>query len=121
MTTTPLTPEQPEPQGGAHGPANTAETAPLTPPSQSPRPSAPAQAQVPPPAPEQGPHGLSTGGPRSGPIVWGALILVFCAYVAQLTLGGGVDTTAWLIGTVIGLGVLLLVVGGAVLFRNRGR
>ena len=61
------------------------------------------------------------GGPRSGPIVWGALILVFCAYLAQRTFGAGVDTTSWIIGTIIGVGVLLLVVGGAILIRNRAR
>jgi hypothetical protein len=48
-------------------------------------------------------------GPRTGPIVWGALILAFC----------GLDTAWWITATVIGLGVLLLVVGGAILLRGR--
>lgn len=58
--------------------------------------------------------------PRTGPIVWGALILAFCGYVAQRTFGGGgsLDTAAWITATVIGLGVLLLGVGTAVLIRN---
>ncbi|QIM18010.1 hypothetical protein G7066_03750 [Leucobacter coleopterorum] len=58
--------------------------------------------------------------PRTGPIVWGALILAFCGYVAQRTLYPGLpDTTTWITATVIGLGLLLLGVGAAVLIRNR--
>lgn len=57
--------------------------------------------------------------PRTGPIVWGALILVFCAYVAaHRASNGAVDTTTWIITTVIGLGVLLLAVGITVLIRG---
>lgn len=56
--------------------------------------------------------------PRTGPIVWGALVLVFCAYVASRSLGGSVDAAAWIITTIIGLGVLLLAVGIAVLVRG---
>ncbi|KAM9863058.1 hypothetical protein ACI1US_01060 [Leucobacter sp. BZR 635] len=56
--------------------------------------------------------------PRTGPIVWGALILVFCAYVAVQATGGSVDPIAWLITTILGLGVLLLGVGVAVLVRS---
>lgn len=60
--------------------------------------------------------------PRTGPIVWGALILAFCGYVAQRTIDPAqADTTVWITATVIGLGLLLLGVGTAVLFRNRGR
>lgn len=60
--------------------------------------------------------------PRTGPIVWGALILAFCGYVAQLTLApGNIDATTWIIVTIIGLGILLLGVGATVLIRNRGR
>lgn len=56
---------------------------------------------------------------RTGPIVWGCLVLVFCAYVAvsEFT-GGAVDTATWIITTVIGLGALLLVVAVAVLVRG---
>lgn len=58
--------------------------------------------------------------PRTGPIVWGALILVFCGYVSQQVLGGGgLDAAGWITATVIGLGVLLLGVGFAVLIRSR--
>lgn len=58
--------------------------------------------------------------PRTGPIVWGALILAFCGYAAQRAFGGGeLDTAAWITATVIGLGVLLLGVGTAVIVRNR--
>lgn len=56
--------------------------------------------------------------PRTSPIVWGALILVFCAYVAVRAAGGSIDLTAWLITTILGLGALLLVVGVAVLVRT---
>ncbi len=60
-------------------------------------------------------------GPRTGPIVWGALILAFCGYAAQRAFGtGGMDTAWWITATVIGLGVLLLAVGVAVAVRNRG-
>ncbi|QIK63995.1 hypothetical protein G7068_12895 [Leucobacter viscericola] len=60
--------------------------------------------------------------PRTGPIVWGALILAFCGYVAQRTLYPGLpDATTWITATVIGLGLLLLGVGTAVLLRNRRR
>ncbi|WP_053387128.1 hypothetical protein [Leucobacter japonicus] len=63
---------------------------------------------------------LRSPGPRTGPIVWGALILVFCGYIAQQVFGlGGMDPTVWITATVIGLGVLLLGVGIAVLVRNR--
>ncbi|PRI10561.1 hypothetical protein [Leucobacter massiliensis] len=59
-------------------------------------------------------------GPRTSPIVWGALILAFCGYAAQRAFGGGeLDTAWWITATVIGLGLLLLAVGGAVLLRNR--
>ncbi|MFF8817210.1 hypothetical protein ACF07D_04320 [Leucobacter sp. NPDC015123] len=56
--------------------------------------------------------------PRTSPIVWGALILVFCAYVAVRAAGGSIDVTTWLITTILGLGTLLLVVGVAVLVRT---
>ena len=60
--------------------------------------------------------------PRTGPIVWGALVLAFCAYVAtSIANNGAVDTRSWIITTVIGLGVLLLGVGVAVLFRSGRR
>ncbi|MFD5599133.1 hypothetical protein ACFWHR_03650 [Leucobacter sp. NPDC058333] len=65
---------------------------------------------------------LPKPGPRTGPIVWGALILVFCGYIAQQAFGGnGLDTAGWIAATVIGLGVLLLGVGIAVLIRNARR
>lgn len=60
-------------------------------------------------------------GARTGPIVWGALILVFCAYIVQDTISPQrLDTTAWIIATTIGLGMLLLGVGAAVVLRGRG-
>ncbi|QYM75261.1 hypothetical protein [Leucobacter luti] len=47
------------------------------------------------------------------------MILAFCGYVAQRAFGGGsLDTAAWITATIIGLGVLLLGVGTAVLIRN---
>ena len=61
-------------------------------------------------------------GPRTSPIVWGALILGFCGYVVQRTLApGNIDTTTWITAVTIGLGVLLLGVGAAVLIRNQRR
>lgn len=60
--------------------------------------------------------------PRTGPIVWGAIILAFCVYIAAQTVApGSVDTTTFVIASVIGLGVLLLAVGLAVLARNARR
>lgn len=60
--------------------------------------------------------------PRTGPIVWGALILAFCVYIAQRTVSpGAVDTAAWVVATVIGLGLLLLGVAVAVLVRGGRR
>ena len=56
--------------------------------------------------------------PRTSPIVFGALILVFCAYVAVRAAGGSIDPIAWLITTILGLGALLLLVGVAVLVRG---
>lgn len=68
----------------------------------------------------------SSGGdsnrPRTGAIVWGAFVLVFCAYVTQRILAPAtVDSTGWIAATVIGLGVLLLIVGVIVVARNRRR
>ena len=79
-------------------------------------------------------HGMSSGShrdpagppaeprrlrPRTGPIVWGAIFLAFCVYVAAQTAApGSVDTTTFVIASVIGLGALLLAVGVAVLARN---
>src|SRR5690606_346219 len=54
-------------------------------------------------------------GPRTGPIVWGALVLAFCGYIAQRVFGSGAaDTAWWIAATVVGLGVILLIVGIAV-------
>ena len=62
----------------------------------------------------------SDSGPRTGPIVWGALILAFCAYVVQRTVSPtSIDTTGWVAITVIGLGALFLIVGIVVMVRNR--
>lgn len=59
-------------------------------------------------------------GPRTSPIVWGALILALCGYATQRVFGGGaLDTAWWITATVIGLGVLLLGVGAAVIARGR--
>ncbi|KKI22639.1 MULTISPECIES: hypothetical protein [unclassified Leucobacter] len=56
---------------------------------------------------------------RTGPIVWGSLILAFCAFVVQMSLAPGtVDPAVWISGTVLGLGVLLLGVSAGILARN---
>lgn len=75
------------------------------------------------PAPaEQPPRPAKPAGPRTCPIIWGALILAFCGYIAQRTFGGtGLDGSWWLIASVIGLGVLLLGVGLTVILRGRGQ
>jgi len=130
--TTPLTPPPPEPAGfGGSGvpaqdpaPASAGSTGrdpaasdPAAPDPAAPNPTAPDSTACGRPA-TPGATPVRSG-PRTGPIVWGALILAFCAYVAQLTFGSGpLDTTAWIILTVLGLGVLLLGVGLAVIIRN---
>jgi hypothetical protein len=60
--------------------------------------------------------------PRTGPIVWGCLILAFCAYIVQRVYAPDtVDTAFWITGTVFGLGAVLLGVGIAILARNARR
>lgn len=59
-------------------------------------------------------------GPRTGPIIWGVLILAFCGYVAQRMFGSaGIDGSWLIIATVLGLGVLLLGIGLTVVLRSR--
>lgn len=117
--TVPLTPPTPEPMPTPE--SIPAPTAPTPEPAPATAAAAPAPAA---PSPSRH-HGdrkrsLQSPGPRTGPIVWGALILIFCGYIAQQVFGlGGVDPTVWITATVIGLGVLLLGVGIAVLVRNR--
>ena len=118
MNTTPLTPDPAEQKPAAPDPGLTPPDAPTTP-----LPGA-AEAQAPRPAAhdERSQEAEVSGrnGPRTSPIVWGALILAFCAFVAQLRFSGStLDANTWLILTTIGLGVLLLVVGAVVLIRNR--
>ncbi|WP_053354122.1 hypothetical protein [Leucobacter musarum] len=121
--TVPLTPPTPEPVPTPK-PTPTAESAPT--PAEPTSGPTPATATAAPAAPSPSRHhgdrsrSLRSPGPRTGPIVWGALILVFCGYIAQQVFGlGGMDPTVWITATVIGLGVLLLGVGVAVLVRNR--
>lgn len=57
---------------------------------------------------------------RTGPIVWGGLILTFCAWIAQRMFFPDLSTPeTWLTITAIGLGVLLLGVGVVVAVRER--
>ena len=81
-------------------------------------------------APADGPVAAEPAGPaqpdrprpRTGPIVWGCLILAFCAYAVQRVLfPGGVDTALWITATVLGLGALLLGVGIAIAIRSARR
>ena len=58
--------------------------------------------------------------PRTGPIVWGAIFLACCAYIAQLQIApNSINAVNWLIAGTIGLGLLLLGVGIAVVVRGR--
>lgn len=89
-----------------------------------------AEAAVAPPAPEM-PTGPSPDAAiaersqrtvRTGPIVWGALFLVCCAYMVHSAVSPErLDTATWVIATTIGLGVLLLAVGITVALRGRKR
>lgn len=57
--------------------------------------------------------------PRTGPIVWGTLLLALCVWVGGRTFFPGVVSgEVFLILTAIGLGVLLLGIGIAVAVRN---
>lgn len=113
----------PEHPDSARDPGAAAPTTPLTPPpapGDDPAPDAtPPGASA---APAQAPAAATPErpGPRTSPIVWGALILAFCGYIAQRVYGAGdIDAAWWITATVIGLGVLLLGVGIAVLVRGR--
>lgn len=56
--------------------------------------------------------------PKTGTIVWGVLMLAFCAYMAvQLVAPDSIDVTTFVIAGTIGLGVLLLAIGGIVIIR----
>ncbi|GAA2822811.1 hypothetical protein FB468_1663 [Leucobacter komagatae] len=122
----PIPPVPPTPQGaeGAYAPHQaTAATTPLgaqAAPSAHTTHAAPTPHTVSGPATVPAPAAQKRPRPRTSPIVWGALILVFCAYVAVRAAGGSIDVTAWLITTILGLGALLLVVGVAVLVRSSG-
>ena len=60
--------------------------------------------------------------PRTSPIVWGAIVLAFCAFsAAQLIAPGALDGSAFVIATIIALGVLMLVVSIVVIARNAHR
>lgn len=105
----------PQDPGSSTGPQSEAA------PSAQPRGDSGSRTPAPPPAaaPATAPE---PAGPRTGPIVWGALILGFCGYVVQRTLSpGDLDATTWITAVTIGLGVLLLGVGTVVLIRNHRR
>lgn len=129
-STEPLRPAGPTPSSPPAPPAPPTPLTPLTPPApgsaQSPRQAAedPAPGRDGDSAPAGGcgvPAARTTRtGPRTGPIVWGALILAFCGYTAQRAFGAGdLDTAWWITATVIGLGALLLIVGTTILLRSR--
>lgn len=87
------------------------------PPPAAPQPS-PAASQPAPPTTAPQPPAKSR--PRSGPIVWGTLMLAFCAWVTQRTLFPDiVQTGLWIALTVLGLGALLLIVGVSVAMRGK--
>ncbi|WP_233563907.1 hypothetical protein [Cryobacterium tepidiphilum] len=59
-------------------------------------------------------------GPRFGTIFWGVVLLVFAAFMAVWTLQPThLDPTLWLLGSVIALGLLLVVAGIAAAFRRQ--
>lgn len=61
----------------------------------------------------------SRRGPRFGTIFWGVVLLVFAAFMAVWTLQPtDLDPTLWLLGSVIVLGLLLVVAGIAAAFRR---
>lgn len=57
--------------------------------------------------------------PQTGTIVWGVLMLAFCAYMAvQILAPDSIDITTFVIAGTIGLGVILLAVGAIVVIRS---
>ncbi|WP_217133375.1 hypothetical protein [Leucobacter chinensis] len=91
------------------------------PPPAQPQP-APAASQptAPAPTPAPAPQPPAKSRPRSGPIVWGTLMLAFCAWVTQRALFPDiVQTGLWIALTVLGLGALLLIVGVSVAMRGK--
>ncbi len=57
--------------------------------------------------------------PRTGTIVWGVLVLAFCAFTSfQMVAPNRVDGTTFVIAAMIGIGLLLLAVGTAVVVRS---
>lgn len=57
--------------------------------------------------------------PRTGTIVWGVLVLAFCAFTSFQTIAPNrVDGTTFVIAAMIGIGLLLLAVGTAVVVRS---
>lgn len=71
-------------------------------------------------APAAAPDPSRKPGPRSSPIVWGALILVFCVYASQRAFNTEtIDAAWWVTATVIGIGAVLCIVGAVVLVRGR--
>lgn len=60
---------------------------------------------------------------RTGPMLWGAVFLVVCAWAAQQALfPGWLPSGVWIAVVVLGLGLLLLILGiGAALGGNRNR
>lgn len=59
-----------------------------------------------------------TSQPRTGSIVWGTLVLVFCAFVTSHEMGNVIDPTTWIIGSILGIGALLLIVGLTIVLRG---
>lgn len=57
--------------------------------------------------------------PRTGTIVWGVLVLAFCAFTSFQTVAPNrVDGTTFVIAAMIGIGLMLLAVGAAVVVRS---
>ncbi len=57
--------------------------------------------------------------PRTGTIVWGVLVLAFCAFTSFQTVAPNrVDGTTFVIAAMIGIGLMLLAVGTAVVVRS---
>ncbi|GAB2565867.1 hypothetical protein [Leucobacter ruminantium] len=125
-TDTQPSPEKAQPPGDAPLPTD-------APPETRLRAAAPPSGEEAPAEPAPGiPHAAPTPGavadpspnrrprPRTGPIVWGALILAFCGYIAQRVFGTAeLDAGWWIAATTIALGALLLLVGAAVVVRGR--
>lgn len=64
-------------------------------------------------------HPAQARGPRSGPIIWGTIVLAVCAYFGtQLVAPGAIEDVTFMVIGLIGLGLLMLAIAIAMIVRG---